>query len=99
MDTERGTARNVLKLHRWISVLVFVTLFFLPLHFHAASALTSQITKDCTCLHGTRTQLGLVADAIQSAPALHFYLEPSIEPQCFSQVVADLSSIRAPPVL
>jgi hypothetical protein len=41
----------------------------------------------------------LVADAIQSAPALHFYLEPSIEPQCFSQVVADLSSIRAPPVL
>jgi hypothetical protein len=99
MDTERGTAKNVLKLHRWISVLVFVTLFFLPLHFHAASALTSEITKDCSCLHGTRTQLGLVAVAIQSAPALHFDFEPSIESQCFSQIVADLSSIRAPPAL
>jgi hypothetical protein len=89
---------TVFQLSRWISAIVFVAIFALPLHFHA-SALTSQVTKECGCLHGTRTQLGLVADATQSAPALHFDLEPSLDPQCFSQIVGDLASIRAPPAL
>jgi hypothetical protein len=98
MATDRNRLK-IFQLSRWISAFLFLSVFALPLHFHAASALTSQVTKECSCLHGTRTQLGLVADAFQFAPALHFDLEPSLEPKCFSQVVADLSNIRAPPAL
>jgi hypothetical protein len=32
--------------------------FFLPLHFHPASAVVSQVTHECACLHGSRTQVG-----------------------------------------
>jgi hypothetical protein len=97
MATDRNRLK-VFQLSRWISAIVFVSIFALPLHFHA-SAQTSQVTKECSCLHGTRTQLGLVAAAVQCAPILHFDLEPSLESQCFSQVVVDLAKIRAPPAL
>jgi hypothetical protein len=97
MATDRNRLK-VFQLGRWISAFLVLSVFALPLHFHA-SALTSQVTKECSCLHGTRTQLGLVAAAFQCAPVSHFDLEPSLEPQCFSQVVADLSHIRAPPAL
>jgi hypothetical protein len=97
MATDRNRLK-VFKLSRWISAIVFVSIFALPLHFHA-SAVTSQVTKECSCLHGTRTQLGLVAAAVQCAPVLLFDLEPSLEPHCLSQVLADLSNIRAPPAL
>jgi hypothetical protein len=98
MATDRNRLK-IFQLSRWISAFLFVSVFALPLHFHAASALSSQITKECTCLHGTRTQLGMVAVAIHSAPALHLDLEPSPKAQCFSQIVTDLSTIRAPPAL
>jgi hypothetical protein len=98
MATDRNRLK-IFQLSRWISAFLFLSVFALPLHFHAASAVTSQVTKECSCLHGTRTQLGLVAVAIQSAPALHLDLEPSLEAQCFSQIVTDLSNIRAPPAL
>jgi hypothetical protein len=98
MATDRNRLK-ILQLSRWISAFLFVSVFALPLHFHAASAVTSQVTKECSCLHGTRTQLGLVALAIQSVPVLHLDLEQFFEPQCFSQILADLTTIRAPPAL
>jgi hypothetical protein len=90
---------TIFQLNRWISAIVFVCVFALPLHFHAVSALTSQVTKQCSCLHGTRTQLGLVGVAIQSAPLVHVDLQPSLGPQHFSQISPDLATIRAPPIL
>jgi hypothetical protein len=98
MATDRNRLK-IFQLSRWISAFLFLSVFALPLHFHAASAVTSQVTKECSCLHGTRTQLGLVAVAIQSAPVVHLDLEQFLEPQCFSQIVADLTTIRAPPAL
>jgi hypothetical protein len=88
---------NVLKRYRWISVLLFVTVFSLAFHFHAASALTSQITKECSCVHGTRTQIGLTAVALQCVPALQFNLQESLQPQLIPQVVSGSQAIRAPP--
>src|SRR4030095_2469314 len=96
MNTERA-GMNVLKRYRWISVLLFVTVFSLPFHFHAASALTSQITKECSCVHGTRTQIGLTAIALQCAPALQFNLQESLQPQLIPQIVSGFQAIRAPP--
>jgi hypothetical protein len=96
MNTEQP-GMNAFKLRRWISVLLFVAVFSLPLHFHAVSAVTSQITKECNCVHGTRTQIGLTAVTTQCAAALQFNLQDSLQPQVISQIVSGFQAIRAPP--
>jgi len=58
--------RSSFPLHRWISALLFLSVFFLPLHIHVATAATAQLSKECSCMQGTRTQLG----AVGSGPAL-----------------------------
>ena len=98
MNIERA-GMNVFKRHRWLSVLLFVTVFSLPFHFHAASALTSQITKECSCVHGTRTQIGLTAVALQCVPALQFNLQAPVQPQLIPQILSRFQAIRAPPAL
>lgn len=45
---------------RWVGVVLFLAVFSLPLHFHAIAA-TSQVTKECSCLHGNRMQMGAAA--------------------------------------
>ncbi len=44
---------------RWIGLFLFLTVFFLPLHFHAATA-SAQVTKECACVQGNQTQLGQI---------------------------------------
>jgi hypothetical protein len=90
---------NVLRRYRWFSVLLFVTVFSLPFHFHAASPLTSQLTKECSCVHGTRTQIGLTDVALRCEPLLQFGLQESLQPQLISQIVSRFQAIRAPPGL
>ena len=46
------------KFHRLIGAILLAFLVFLPLHYHAVTA-TSQLAKECSCVHGTRTQLVL----------------------------------------
>ena len=43
---------------RCLSVSVLLALLFLPLHVHTLSANSAQLTKECICLHGSRTQAG-----------------------------------------
>jgi hypothetical protein len=45
-------------LRRYVGGGMLLFVFFLPLHFHPAAA-TTQIAKECSCVHGTRTQAGL----------------------------------------
>jgi len=59
--SERSTIR------RLIGAILLAFLVFLPLHYHAFNS-TSQLTKECTCIHGTRTQLGLHADSPTVTP-------------------------------
>jgi len=56
---------SVVRLRRWISALLFLSVFFLPLHIHFATAATAQLSKECSCAQGTRTQLA----SIGSSPA------------------------------
>jgi hypothetical protein len=56
MKAEQNPAR-VFQPRRWIGAIVFLALFFLPLHFHFSVA--AQVSKECSCVHGTRTQLAL----------------------------------------
>jgi hypothetical protein len=51
---------------RWVNVILLITVFFLPLHFHVATASSAQINQECSCVHGSRTQLGQIAPPLTS---------------------------------
>jgi hypothetical protein len=65
----RSSSSNQSKLHRLIGAILLVFLVFLPLHYHAVTP-TSQLAKECSCVHGTRTQLVLHTDSPIVVPAL-----------------------------
>jgi hypothetical protein len=83
---------------RWVGFLLFCSIFFLPFHFHFTGA-TPQVTKECCCLQGTRTQAGPLEDSPVSIPAS--WIEAVIDvPQTsvISCIVVNHLS-RAPPVI
>lgn len=53
-------------MRRLVSAAVLVFVFFLPLHFHFS--LTSQVAKECSCIHGTRTHLVAHVDSPTIVP-------------------------------
>ena len=66
MVSESSTSERS-SIRRLIGAILLAFLVFLPLHYHAFNS-TSQLTKECTCIHGTRTQLGLHADSPTVTP-------------------------------
>jgi hypothetical protein len=86
------------KPRRLVSALALIFVFFLPLHFHPAAG-TANVTHECACLHGARTQTGVVA-VLAEPPAWLLQLFRPIPLQSWpvSQVVIGIVSIRAPPV-
>ena len=76
---------------RWFGVCLIVAVFFLPLHFHAATAIAAQVTKECICLHGSRTHATLTALPAGCAPAI---VAHAVAP--FAPVEIDSESIRIP---
>ena len=89
---------RVLKPIRLVSLLLFLTVFFLPLHFHAVAA-TAHVTKECSCIHGTRTEMGLAPVALDWTPPIRQVLYESFQPQLSSGFIATFQLIRAPPAL
>jgi hypothetical protein len=87
-----------LRVRRAISLTTLLFVFFLPLHFHAATAGAPQITHECSCLHGTRTQADLTGVAGLWATLLPSVLHQSFESRIASQNAIAFQSIRAPPV-
>lgn len=82
---------------RLVSWLLFLTVFFLPLHFHPAAA-TAHMTKECSCIHGARIEMGMAPVQADWVPPLQqVYYEP-FELHLSSDLVTRLQSIRAPPV-
>jgi hypothetical protein len=76
---------------RWLSVFLLLTVFFLPLHFHAVSAAASQVTKECSCLHGSRTHADL-----SGATSIALPLLAVSEVELAAQVDSGSHSIRIP---
>jgi hypothetical protein len=91
----KNNARRCLRL---VSLLLFLTIFFLPLHFHPVAA-TAHLTKECSCIHGTRTEMGMVSAQVDWAPPIGQIFQESFKPDFFLSLVASLQSIRAPPAL
>jgi hypothetical protein len=74
--------------------LLFV--FFLPLHFHSVAA-KAQITKECSCVHGSRTDAGLPAAPADWTPVLQAQPVTSESLDWLSNVRFQNHGIRAPP--
>jgi hypothetical protein len=82
---------------RWLGVFLALAVFFLPLHFHLTSAIASQVTKECGCLHGTRTQLAMTAEVPQQCLPIEL-TAVVIETNSFiSQRLTDPQKARGPP--
>jgi hypothetical protein len=98
MSIERFLSDVVLR-RRSMGIFLVLAVFFLLLHFHPATAASSHISNECSCLHGTRAQAGVSAVAPQWAVPLQFVLHESFEPRLVSQTATSFQSIRAPPAL
>ena len=83
---------------RLVSLLLFLTVFFLPLHFHPAAA-TAHVTKECSCIHGARTEMGMAPVQVDWTPPIRQDFYEPFELQLSSELVASLQPIRAPPAL
>ena len=81
-----------------VSLLLFIAVFFLPFHFHAIAA-PVHVAKECSCIHGSRTEMATAPTQVNWAPALPQYSCESFRPQLFSSLVDTLRLIRAPPVI
>ena len=77
------------------ALLVFV--FFLPLHVHFSSA--PQISNECSCLCGTRTQIVLNDAAPQSLPWLGIASPIAFPVQVHISKPANAHQVRGPPAM
>ena len=89
-----GAPRHV----RLVSLLLFLTVFFLPLHFHPVAA-TTHVAKECSCIHGARTEMGMGPVQVDWTPSIRQVFYDSFELQLSSGLVTTLQLIRAPPAL
>jgi hypothetical protein len=56
-DVSTAPQKCPLGLQQLIGAALLLFVFFLPLHFHFTVA--AQVSKECSCVQGTRTQLAL----------------------------------------
>jgi hypothetical protein len=82
---------------RVVGLLLLFAVFGLPLHSHALTE-TPRIAKECSCIHGTRTEAGLVAAVADWAPLPQAAFIEIVQSQIFSHSVVSFFSIRAPPI-
>jgi hypothetical protein len=82
----------------WLILFLFITIFFLPLHSHLHDN-PSQITNECSCLHGCRAATGLVPAVLDLTTELQCFAYDFVQPRLvLSRAVINLLSIRAPPI-
>jgi len=84
--------------HRLAAALLLTAVFALPFHFHFFSP-TAQLSQECTCYHGVKTQTGPAPAATDWKPAVAAWLVHSFRPRLVTRIAIDSRSIRAPPSL
>ena len=85
------------SLRRFVSAGILLFVFLLPFHFHSVAA-KAQITKECSCVHGTRTEAGLAATPFNWTPVLAAETVAKEFLDCLSYVRFQIHGIRAPPL-
>lgn len=89
--------QKTLRSRQVISALALVFVFFLPLHFHFS--ITSQVTKDCSCLQGTRAQLAPTASPLAIVPQLWISQVADLLISVWMEGESALQHVRGPPSL
>ena len=85
-----------LKQTRVVGAVLFLCIFLLPFHLHAYTA-TPELQKECSCLHGSRAQLGSLPDDAPTAPLLWISAVVIEGPGSYFSFLFELRTIRAPP--
>jgi hypothetical protein len=90
-----SAARNSNALCRFVSAAVVLFVFLLPFHFHFT--VTPKLNNECSCLHGSRTQLAPAADTATFIPVVQtaFLIARFVSVQL--EVWTKLQNVRAPP--
>lgn len=90
--------KNSLHSRRLIGTILFLAVFSLPFHSHAFTP-AAQVSKECSCYHGGRTQVGLAPVVGDWTPTF----QPTILIVYETEVLAGFSvnshAIRAPPAI
>lgn len=90
--------KRSLESRRLIGAVLFLAVVFLPLHFHSFTV-AAQLSKECSCYHGGRTQIGLAPASVDWTPAFEPAQVVLYEPEFFAWFSVDSHAIRAPPPL
>lgn len=88
---------NSVYVRRWIYGLLLLTVFFLPLHIHIASASSSQITQECSCINGGRSEVGQIVALALAAPLISQETLLAYQQLSVPAHKQDCHSSRAPP--
>jgi hypothetical protein len=88
--------KNPHDVRRFIGAGMLFFVFFLPLHFHPVAA-SAQVAKECSCVHGTRTEAGLASAPAAWTPVLPLQPVASESLDWLSNVRFQNHGIRAPP--
>jgi hypothetical protein len=89
--------KNPHDLRRLIGAGMLLFVFFLPLHFHSV-AVKAQVTKECSCVHGTRTEAGLAVAPAVWIPVLPAQAVANESLAWLTNLRFQNHGIRAPPL-
>jgi hypothetical protein len=89
--------RKTLRSRQIVSALALVFVFFLPLHFHFSIA--SQVSRECSCLQGTRTQLAPTASLPAIVPQLRIFQVADLPVSVWTEDGSGQPHVRGPPSL
>jgi hypothetical protein len=78
-----------------ISVAALLFVFFLPLHVHFSAV--PQISKECSCVQGTRTELAVSADTWNLAPIYRTTYVITQDDLLWVDQWTQLKRVRGPP--
>jgi hypothetical protein len=81
---------------RLVGAAILLFFFFLPLHFHPVTE-SGQVAKECSCVHGKRTEAGLAPGLAESTPVLPAQPVAPESSDWLSTVQFQNRAIRAPP--
>lgn len=98
IDSRFDIMKKAFTSRRLIGAVLFLAVFFLPLHFHSFTV-AAQFSKECSCYHGGRTQIGLAPASVDWTPAFEPAQVVLYEPEVSSWFSVDFHAIRAPPAL
>jgi hypothetical protein len=87
--------KNPWSKRRLLSIGLLLFVFFLPLHFHFSPG--SQLSKECSCAHGTRKQLALSENAPISFSQLQTIYITVLSTSVWIDSYSRPQNVRAPP--